>query len=712
MDQWNSQQRRRINASTLPFGWMNQLRLFVLVTLAFAALCIPASATAQQPESPTLVIDGLGKGTAALDGAWQFHLGDDSSWASPALDDGTGHSGWEQLTADKPWGSQGHLAYAGYAWYRRHLHLSPAPGASPEFVLLNQKIEDVYEVYWNGALIARHGQMPPSPAFPYAEGPQTFSLGAARDGVLAFRVWKQPLVSFDTGEQGGFSAPPVVGSPDAITAELAASNYKWLRSHQYFFGEAVITAIVALLSFIGWWRNREQRVLLWMAIFCGSWVCTVVLVDMRVPLSFNVALGWLQPILGLRDIGLWFLLLELLQLTYNRRLVRVTWTLAFITLISTSLDGMLSAVDMTSPAVAHAEQVADAVLTAIFTLAELYAPVLVILGLRRHPDHARWLVAITAFLTQMIFVVRIALSQGSRFTHWKIAEKIQLPLFSIRGNDFNVSTIFRLLLLISIVYAVYRHARAEFSRQQAVEQDLLGAQELQRVLIPNSLPSLPGFSLTSAYRPAQEVGGDFFQIIPLQEDSSNSALVILGDVSGKGLRAAMAVSLIVGSTRTLAEFTTSPAEILAGLNRRLHGRLCGGFVTCLVLRLDHNGRCVIANAGHPAPFLNHQEVAVPGTLPLGLVPAAIYEETAVHLQPGDHFVLYTDGLVEARTATGELFGFDRLRALFTGHPNAEQATEAAVNFGQQDDITVLTLTRLALGEQSTSQLTAPEPAPA
>lgn len=709
MDQWTCQLHRKMGALPRPSVWMKPLHILVLLALAFAALCLPASA-AEKPESPTLVVDGLGKGTVALDGPWQFHLGDDPSWASPTLDDATGHSGWEQLTADKPWGSQGHLAYTGYAWYRRHLHLSPAPGASPDFALLNQHIEDVYEIYWNGALIARHGQMPPKPSFAYGEGPQTLSLGAARDGVLAFRVWKQPLVSFDSGEQGGFSAPPKVGSPDAIAAQLAASSYKWLRSRQYFFGEAVLTALVALLSLVGWLRNREQRALLWMAIFSGSWVCSVVLVDLRLPLSFNVALGWLQPVLGLRDIGLWFLLLELLQLKDNRRLVRFTWMLALVTIVSTSLDGMLSAVNMTSPVVAHVEQIADAVLTAIFTLAELYAPVLVILGLRRHLDHARWLVAISAFLSQMIFVVRIALSQGSRFTHWKIAQKIDSPIFTVYGNDFNASTIVRLMLLVFIVYAVYRHAREEFGRQQAVEQDLIGAQELQRVLIPNSLPSLPGFSLTSAYRPAQEVGGDFFQIIPMEENSSSSALVVLGDVSGKGLRAAMAVSLIVGSTRTLAEFTTRPSEILAGLNRRLHGRLCGGFVTCLVLRLDPDGRCVIANAGHPAPFLNHQEIAVPGTLPLGVIPVATYEETTVHLQPGDHFVLYTDGLLEARTSEGELFGFDRLRTLFTGHPNADQATDAAVNFGQQDDITVLTLTRLALGEQSSIRLTAPDAA--
>ena len=90
--------------------------------------------------------------------------------------------------------------------------------------------------------------------------------------------------------------------------------------------------------------------------------------------------------------------------------------------------------------------------------------------------------------------------------------------------------------------------------------------------MPETLPTLPGFTLTSAYRPAQEVGGDFFQIIPLE---GGSALIILGDVSGKGHKAAMAVSLIVGAARMVAEFTRSPAEILSGLNRRLYGRLQG-----------------------------------------------------------------------------------------------------------------------------------------
>jgi serine phosphatase RsbU (regulator of sigma subunit) len=205
------------------------------------------------------------------------------------------------------------------------------------------------------------------------------------------------------------------------------------------------------------------------------------------------------------------------------------------------------------------------------------------------------------------------------------------------------------------------------------------------------------------------VGGDFFQIIPLD---GGSTLVILGDVSGKGLKAAMAVSLIVGAARMVAEFTSSPAEVLAGLNRRLYARMQGGFATCIAMRLDADGICAIASAGHPAPFLNQHEVSLPGALPLGIQPTASYEETTIRIGVGDHFALYTDGLLEARSPSGELYSFDRLQALFAGSPTAAEATEAAVDFGQDDDITVLTLTRLDSGEESKSAHAASSLAPA
>jgi hypothetical protein len=122
---------------------------------------------------------------------------------------------------------------------------------------------------------------------------------------------------------------------------------------------------------------------------------------------------------------------------------------------------------------------------------------------------------------------------------------------------------------------------------------------------------------------------------------------------------------------------------------------------------DHDGRCTLSIVGHPAPFLNEVELTLPAALPLGLDIAGSYEETSFYLSPGDRLALYTDGILEACGETGELYGFDRLTALFATRPSAQQAMETAVAFGQDDDITVLTLTRLAAGEESTAVSIAP-----
>ena len=170
----------------------------------------------------------------------------------------------------------------------------------------------------------------------------------------------------------------------------------------------------------------------------------------------------------------------------------------------------------------------------------------------------------------------------------------------------------------------------------------------------------------------------------------------------------MTVSLIVGVIRTAADTSDDPAEVLAILNRRLYGRLQNGFVTCLALRLDVDGECVVANAAHLSPFLNENELNLPGALPLGLDLSAEYEKIFLRLAIGDRLTLYTDGLLEARNAAGELFSFERLRALIATRPNAKQATEAAVAFGQDDDVTVITLTRLAPGVEATTSLLKPD----
>ena len=681
----------------------------LLVGLVWVVWLAAPGPIAAQTAPPVLRIEALGKGAVPLDGPWQFHLGDNPAWALAQTPDATGSGGWEQLTTDSPWGAQGHRSYTGYGWYRKHLNLSPAPGGQPGFYLLIPHIFDAYEVYWNGHMVGHNGSMPPHPSYLYSQPPQIVRLGPARDGVLAIRVWKAPLISFDSGLQGGFAAAPMVGGLATVSGVKTENDYTWMRSRQYSFGLQSLYGLMMVLSLFGWLRDRSRRVLLAMAAFSGSPVVGMFLVGLRLPLSYDFALGWLQPFLALQDIGLWFLLLYLLELDTNPRLARLTRNLAIVSFTATSLDGLLTLADWSRPWLTASAQLADAALTFVFTVVEAYPLVLVLLALRlrKRPDPASWMVAIAAFVSEMLFVTRIAVSQGSRFTHWTIGEKLSMPLFHLNGNAFTAQVIANSILLATVIFAVYRYMQTALRRQGALEQELKSAREVQQVLIPESLPALPGFAVTSAYRPASEVGGDFFQIIPLDGESAGSTLVLLGDVSGKGLRAAMTVSLIVGSVRTMARFTRHPAELLAELNQRLCGRMQGGFTTCLVLRLDADGRCAVATAGHPAPYLNQGEIPLPGALPLGILPNQLYAEREFQLREGDHFALYTDGLLEARNADGEIFSFDRLDALFARRPGAAEATEVAVRFGQDDDITVLTLTRLGSDEQSTTQLTAP-----
>jgi serine phosphatase RsbU (regulator of sigma subunit) len=223
-----------------------------------------------------------------------------------------------------------------------------------------------------------------------------------------------------------------------------------------------------------------------------------------------------------------------------------------------------------------------------------------------------------------------------------------------------------------------------------LESELVAAREIQRLMVPEQLPPTPGFSIESIYRPASQVGGDFFQVIPL---GNGQTLVVLGDVSGKGLSAAMIVSMIIGMLRTLSSVSKDPAQILAELNARLFERKHGGFVTCLAVRLDPSGKVLCANAGHLPPWLNGEEVAFAGSMPLSLLASVTPESTSLETRPGDRLTLLTDGVVEARDAQGALFGFKRAQALIHEGASPQALAEAAQDFGQDDDLTVISILR-------------------
>ena len=247
-----------------------------------------------------------------------------------------------------------------------------------------------------------------------------------------------------------------------------------------------------------------------------------------------------------------------------------------------------------------------------------------------------------------------------------------------------ISTTLSQLSIFGILLLRFARSRRD---EERLKNELEAARAVQQVLVPEHIPTIPGFAIEAVYHPAGEVGGDFFQVIPAP---SGGVLVVIGDVSGKGMPAAMTVSLLVGTVRTLAHYTQGPAEILAAMNQRILGRSSGGFTTAMVLRLDDDGTLTIANAGHLAPYNNGRELSIENGLPLGLASDVVYNETRLQLTEGDTLTLLSDGVVEAQSASGELFGFARTAAIST--EPAEKVAQAAQAFGQTDDITVVTLT--------------------
>jgi len=240
-------------------------------------------------------------------------------------------------------------------------------------------------------------------------------------------------------------------------------------------------------------------------------------------------------------------------------------------------------------------------------------------------------------------------------------------------------------LLAMLIFLILRFTRAR-RREVWLAGEFEAARQVQQVLLPDKLDQCPGFEVECIYQPADEVGGDFFQQIG---DGQCGMLIVVGDVSGKGLPAAMLVSVLVGAIRAEAAHGADPASMLASLNERMMGRTQGGFTTCLAAHLTVDGLLTVANAGHLPPYLNGSEIGVPGSLPLGIVSPVRYESTTTQLQPGDRLTFVSDGVVEAQSKSGQLFGFERTRQI-SRQPAAEIA-EAARAFGQSDDITVVTV---------------------
>jgi hypothetical protein len=264
---------------------------------------------------------------------------------------------------------------------------------------------------------------------------------------------------------------------------------------------------------------------------------------------------------------------------------------------------------------------------------------------------------------------------------------------SDRGIDFAAIGIMSVLILSYVFFVIYlRRSGMESFRMR---NELVQAQEVQQVILPESRLALPGLLVESEYRPAREVGGDFFQMIPHRTDGS--LLIVAGDVAGKGLKAGMLVALLVGAIRTAAQYVPDPTAVLSALNLLLMGR-SDAQATCLALRISKDGAVTLANAGHIAPYLNSEPLPMEGALPLGILESA--ESSIMHfrLKDGDRLMLMSDGVAEATDSNGQLFGFERVHQLLQTAKSATEVASAAQTFGQEDDISVISINRTAAAQ--------------
>jgi serine phosphatase RsbU (regulator of sigma subunit)/anti-sigma regulatory factor (Ser/Thr protein kinase) len=249
-----------------------------------------------------------------------------------------------------------------------------------------------------------------------------------------------------------------------------------------------------------------------------------------------------------------------------------------------------------------------------------------------------------------------------------------------------------------------REQEAEAATRQRFESELEVARLIQQNFLPQELPDLPGWQIAAYYQPAREVGGDFYDVIPLPDGQT---AFVIGDVTDKGVPAALVMSATRSVLRASAQRLIEPGIVLERVNEHLCPDMPANmFVTCLYAVLDPaTGRLRFANAGHDVPYVQTatgvEELRARG-MPLGLMPGMTYEEKEMQLAPGDTVLLHSDGVVEAHAPDRDMFGFPRLKTLVAdGPPGAElidHTLSAVAAFTgaaaeQEDDITMVALLR-------------------
>lgn len=657
----------------------------------------------------------LGQSVAPLYGPWRFSVGDSPIdpltkqpvWAEPGFDD----SHWETVSL-KPkngsydpilglsgyvpgWTSLGHPGYSGFAWYR----LKVAVEDTGRLALAGpDSIDDGFQVFADGWLLGSFGDFSKSHPVVYFAKPTLFALpnlagtagaaasaaqsGASAHGTyemrtIAFRVWMKPSSLLLEPDTGGLHGPPLLGQAGAIAIGYQVSWLTRVRSLAVYLILSLLYLLLAIVAFSFSLFDRSDKVYYWIA---GAYLLSmtdeivVSIGNLGETISsvsvYFILDGLFDPLL----LGVWVMMWWVWF-----KLERPAWLPAAVVVLGVLYSaGNILGEEIIFGLIPHAIAPWFHLVSAAVRLGFLGLLVLiVVLGVRQQGREG-W-VALPAAL---LFGI-------SRFQHELAVLHIRVFFFPF-GAVLSLNSIAQLLLMIALFVLLLRRGLLSVRMQREQALDIKQAVEVQQVILPEAQAVYPGLTIESEYRPARQVGGDFFQMIPNEADGS--LLVVAGDVTGKGLQAGMLVALLVGAIRMAAEVRPEPLFVLEALNRRLLGRKSAQ-ATCLAFSIAADGAVTLANAGHIPPYRNGSPIAMEGALPLGMIAKAEFSVMRFHLAAGDKLLVISDGILEATNKEGELFGFERIAAMLDDGAGVKALADAAEAFGQEDDISLVAVTR-------------------
>ena len=670
----------------------------------------------QPPAGAPAVFDATGMGSPVLlDSNWRVGISSDPAAAQPNFDD----SAWalrnatdsfpdvaepdatesskaneEERNAESIRRLKGDENQRLYAWFRLHIQLPAHHGPLALLVELpishNTSIPigsgPGFDVYANGKLIHPEGPNGDNPDH-YQPITRIYPLAVDASATSVVLVVRTLYLPFGIGAYTHFFSARklILGDPGALGHSLDGWRNRVLFDRIPRLVVAILLVVLANFLLALYFGQKGHREYLWLALhelaqapiaFCELAGSTARL-DSLWYAAANAQLFLLSAYLYFE------FLVAFLSLPRRRWYVRV---LRYTSPVLLAVGPSVLMVGHSTAA--WLVMVLAGIFSVLWLLGWLLFVVLTLFSaaLKRNYEAALLLVPLVlSFVGSIEPVFTVAMSD---ITGHPVHSPLTLEAGPIPITFASVADCVGIFVIVLII--LFRFLRIQRNQERA-SSELAAARSVQELIIPREKIATPGFEVDSVYEPANEVGGDFYYVEPT---AGGGLLVVVGDVAGKGLKAAMNVSILMGALRQMGTQHGSclprPGQILKELNRVLAGS--ESFTTCEAVYFGPEGELTLASAGHLPPYLNSQEIEMPGGLPLGIVAEISYEEVQLFLHPGDRLLMLSDGVVEARRATGELFGFDRVHNL--SNQSAFYIADAARSFGQEDDITVLTVRRL------------------